>query len=350
MKLKLNLSPASLLAAAVVLPALLLIGCSKPDSDKAATTPDKGTADSDKAAAEPKAGVTLDAETRERLGLKIESPAPARWVPETKVYGQVLDTAPLMDQLVDLKRAEIALDAAQREWDRAKQLKAGDNISDHAYRDAETACTQARAEAEAVRLKIQTAWGRKIAELTGPLDVPAGTERTADRFLDSLRGETALVRVDLPPGARLENAGQTARILSLAGGAAPVAADGFDLLPAMDPQTQQQGVLFSAAQPPANRLIPGEAVTVFLKAPGEPVSGVLVPPGAVLRYEGAAWVYVQTGANQFARTAITLDRLMAGGWFVADDLSVSNHIVIAGAQATLSAELSSGQFTTGERD
>jgi hypothetical protein len=70
----------------------------------------------------------------------------------------------------------------------------------------------------------------------------------------------------------------------------------------------------------------------------------------VLRYEGAAWVYVQSGTNQFARTAITLDRLMAGGWFVADDLSVSNHIVVAGAQATLSAELSSGQFTTGERD
>lgn len=118
----------------------------------------------------------------------------------------------------------------------------------------------------------------------------------------------------------------------------------------MDPQTQQQGILFSAGQSAVSRLTPGEAVTVFIKMPGETVSGVVVPASAVLRHEGASWVYVQTGTNQFARTEISPDRQTDGGWFVSENLSATNRIVISGAQSVLSAELSAGGFTTGERD
>jgi multidrug efflux pump subunit AcrA (membrane-fusion protein) len=331
----------------VALSVLTLAGCSKSGGD----SDDKPAAGApEKAGVESQAGVKLDAETQERLGLKIETPAPAQWQPEMKVYGQVLDPSPLMDLAMELDRAEIALDSSQREFERAKQLQAGNNISGRAYQDAETARSQNLAAAQAVQFKIQTSWGRKIADMIGPIEVPPGSERKPAKFLEGLHDATALLRVDLPPGVRLENQGQTARLVSLAETATPVTAVCFDLLPALDPQTQQQGVLFTAEQPPGSRLTPGEAVTAFIKIPGEPVSGVVVPASAILRHEGAGWVYVQTATNQFERAEVPLDRLTDGGWFVSENVSATNRIVVAGPQAVLSAELSSGGFNTGQRD
>ncbi|MDR3377707.1 MAG: hypothetical protein P4M10_03405, partial [Verrucomicrobiae bacterium] len=81
-----------------------------------------------------------------------------------------------------------------------------------------------------------------------------------------------------------------------------------------------------------------------------PVRGVVVPAGAVLRHQGLGWVYVQTDTNQFRHVEIPLDRLAAGGWFTAENLSATNHIVVTGAQTVLSAELSGSGFNTGQRD
>jgi len=333
-------------ALALAVSITLLAGCSKSggDGDKpAAAAPEK-------AAGESRPGVTLDAETQARIGLQTETPAPAQWQPEMKVYGQVLDAAPLTDLVMELNRAELALDSSRVELERSRQLKAGDNISERAYQDAETTWAQNRAAAEAVRFKIQTAWGRKIADLLGPVEVASGTPRKNDPFFEKLRDATVLIRADLPPGERLENQAQTARVVSLAEGVAPVSAACFDLLPALDAQTQQQGVLFTARQPAGGRLIPGEAVTVFIRLPGDPVSGVVVPAGAVLRHQGLGWVYVQTDTNQFRHVEIPLDRLAAGGWFTAENLTATDRIVVTGAQTVLSAELSGSGFNTGQRD
>jgi len=329
---------------------LALAGCSKADGDKG-DKGDKPAADAPgKTEAKAKPGVTLEAEIQEHLGLKVATPEPAQWQPEMKMYGQVLDPAPLLDLAMELNRAEIVLDSSRRELERAKQLQAGNNISGRAYQDAETAHAQNLAAAEAVRFKIQTGWGRKIAELLGPIEATSGGERKPDKFLEALRNNTVLIRVDLPAGGRMENQSQTARIVSLAENTAPVTAVCFDLLPTLDAQTQQQGVLFTADQPAGSRLTPGEAVTAFLKTPGEPVSGVTVPAGAILRHQGVGWVYVQTDPNQFERVEVPLDRATDAGWFVADHLSATNRIVVVGAQSVLSAELSGGGFSTGQRD
>jgi hypothetical protein len=100
----------------------------------------------------------------------------------------------------------------------------------------------------------------------------------------------------------------------------------------------------------ASQLTPGEAVTAYLKIAGTPVSGVIVPASAVLRYQGADWVYVQTTTNRFTREFITLDQPVQGGWLVSAGLAATDHLVITGAQSVLSAELSSGGFSTGQRD
>jgi hypothetical protein len=292
----------------------------------------------------------MDAETQARIGLKIETPAAMQWEPEMKAYGRVVDPAPLLDVLMELGRAEMTFDSSHQELERAKQLKQDNNISERSFQEAEAAYKQNLAAVGAINLKIQNSWGRKLTEMMGPMVVPPGTERKWDDFLKNYPDAAVLIRIDLPAGERLKNWSQTARIVSLAEKVSSVFANYFDAFPAVDPQTQQQGVLFAAVKSSTDQLTPGEAVTAFIKTSGEPVSGVVIPASAVLRHEGKGWVYMQTETNQFVRTEIPLDRLTDNGWFVSENISPTNHVVTGGAQTVLSAELSSGGFNTGARD
>ena len=320
-----------------------LAGCSKPAADKPADAPDKTEAT-------PKAGVTVDAATQDRIGLKTAAPTAMQWQPEIKAYGRVVDPAPLLDSLMELARAEMTFDTSHQELERAKQLKKDNNISERAFQDAEATYKQNLAAVGALNLKLQNSWGRRIPEMMGPEVVPPGTERKWDAFLKNYPDSAMLIRVDLPVGERLDPWTQTARIISLAENIAPVTATYFDKLPAMDAQTQQQEMLFAADKSAANKLTPGEAVTAIVKTSGDSVSGVVVPTSAVLRHEGRGWVYVQAGTNQFVRVEISLDHPTDQGWFVSENVSTTNRVVITGAQTILSAELSGGGFNTGARD
>jgi membrane fusion protein, multidrug efflux system len=296
--------------------------------------------------------VTLDAETQKRIGLEITNLTAVEWQPEVKGYGRVIDPTPLIDLLNDLGRAEITFDSSHQELERAKQLKRDSNISERAFQDAEATYEQNLRAVEAIYLKIESAWGRKIAGMTGSIVVPPGTNRKPDKFLEGLPDESVLIRVDLPAGERLESALQPVRVVSLAEKTAPVTAVCFDKLPAMDPQTQRQGFLIVADQLPTNRLTLGEAVTAFIKVPDKPInpiSGAIVPASAVVRHEGRGWIYLQTAATEFTRRELPMDRAADGGFF-SDKLSAKNRVVVVGVQAILSTELSNGGFNTGERD
>ena len=70
---------------------------------------------------------------------------------------------------------------------------------------------------------------------------------------------------------------------------------------------------------------------------GKPQTGVLVPVTAVIRFAGKTWVYVQTEADRFERTALPADRAMAEGFFT-DTLDADTSVVTSGAQLLLSEE------------
>lgn len=294
--------------------------------------------------------LTLDEATQQRLGLGITNPAATEWQPEIKAYGRVLDVTPLMDLLVEFRKAQIAFDNSHQELERAKQLKKDDNLSERAFQDTEAAYTLNLAAMGAVAIKIQTGWGKKISEMLGPPVVAPGTERKPDKFLQSLPDSVILIRADLPAGERLQTWSQAARVVSLTKNAGPLPAVVFDELPVIDPQTQQQGILLAAEQSRTNRLMQGEAVTAYIKIPvAEPVTGVVVPAAAVLRHDGKGWIYVQTGPTDFMRRELPLDRALDGGFFCSG-LTATNRVVVTGAQTMLSAELSGGNFNSGSRD
>jgi len=107
----------------------------------------------------------------------------------------------------------------------------------------------------------------------------------------------------------------------------------------VDPQMQGRGFIFLAKNT-GLPLLSGEAVTGFLKVPGEPLDGVNIPRDAVVRTEGSGWVYVlNEGGEAFTRVPVPLDRPTETGWFVTKVVTATNNVVVIGAQTLLSEEL-----------
>jgi len=76
-----------------------------------------------------------------------------------------------------------------------------------------------------------------------------------------------------------------------------------------------------------------------LPSSGEAEKGWLIPRSAVIRYEGAAWIYEQTGDEIFERLLVTLEQPLVDGWLATGEVSGTNRLVIAGAQTLLSEQL-----------
>ena len=86
-------------------------------------------------------------------------------------------------------------------------------------------------------------------------------------------------------------------------------------------------------------LTAGEAVVGYLKIPGEPQAGVIIPRDAVVRTEGTGWVYVlNVAGDAFTRVQVALDHPMEAGWFVTKGVGAGEYVVVGGAQQLLSFE------------
>ncbi|HZV36169.1 MAG TPA: hypothetical protein VFB72_16450, partial [Verrucomicrobiae bacterium] len=148
--------------------------------------------------------------------------------------------------------------------------------------------------------------------------------------------DNVLIRLDLSAGQQLPAQPSGARIIGLSGTSAN--ADVLGVALAVDPQTQGQGMVLQIKGNDLHFLV-NEAVTGYLKLPGEPLSGVIVPRSAVVRAAGAEWVYQQTADDQFTRKEIQLDHPVENGWFVKENFAAGDKVVVAGAQTLLSEEL-----------
>ncbi len=273
--------------------------------------------------------VTLDAEAQKRLSLRMAAPTAVTVAPEARAYGRVLDPAPLIAQVLDLAAARAALEASSREWRRLKSLAETQNASARAVEAAEAALTRDRISCEGAQLKLVSAWGRSVAEHP---DLPSAAKALAN-------AETALVRLDLPAGERID-APQGARLSTLAAPEDFIEAEYIGPAVDVDAQAQGAGFLF-LVKSVEGRLRPGQALIGRIELAGQPVQGVLVPPAAIVRALGSTWVYVQSGPTTFARRKAPLERPITGGWLVTLGLTAGDRLVVSGAQMLLSEELKS---------
>jgi hypothetical protein len=271
--------------------------------------------------------ITLNDETQGNMGIQVTNPARMQLSPEVKGYGRVLDPAPLATLATDLASAEAGRVASSNELARLKTLEGQGNASARALQAAEAAALRDALAVQAARDRLALSWGKAVA---GRQDAPG--------FIQSLTSlETVLARIDLPMGQDLKlPAG--ARIVGSSGQAAE--AECLGPAPTVDPQMQGRGFLVRVKSN-ASRLLPGEAVVGYLKVPGEPLEGVVIPREAVVRSEGAGWVYVldKPGGKSFIRTQVALDHPTEAGWLVTQGVTAKDRVVVNGAQELLSTEL-----------
>jgi len=271
--------------------------------------------------------VTLDAATQKVMGLEITAVQGAQLSPEVKAYGRVLDVSSLASLVAELSTAQAASDASQAELKRSKTLAAQNNASERALQTAEATAARDQAMVESVRLRLVSNWGAAVAERKDLLPFV--------RSLGTLA--SLLVELDVPADQQLTNSPTSALMFTLLDGAKPVPAQYLGPMPMVDSQMQGRGFLFLISPNPLH-LAPGAAVSAVLSLPGEPVSGVLVPREAIVRFNGSAWVYLQTSPTTFQRTEISLDHPLENGWFVRTELKHQDNVVTVGAQQLLSEE------------
>jgi hypothetical protein len=271
--------------------------------------------------------ITLSSKTQKDLGILLKSPTTFQMSPELKGYGRVLDPAPLVALITELASAQASYSASSSEVARLKTLEGQGNASARALQTAEAAASRDGVTIQSARERLILSWGKAVADRT---DLSA--------FIHDLSSlETALVRIDLPVGETLKEPPAGARIANLSTAFADAAL--LEKAPSVDPQMQGQGFLF-LLRPNSLRLTSGEAVVGYLKIPGEPLAGVIIPREAVVRTEGAGWVYVMNeGGEGFTRIEIPLDHPTEAGWFVTKGATATDHVVATGAQQLLAIEL-----------
>ena len=279
--------------------------------------------------------ISLDAETQTRLGLKTEMPAPARWQPGIHAVGRSADPLIFTAAAADYESARTAAVVSQAELERTKKLAEENNVSPRALEAAQAAAARDALAMKSARAKFTSDWGVQLAAQTNLTEF--GQRLQTD--------DIALVKLTPPAGTFPQPLPTAATIFLLGNETNSIETQFADDL-GIDPATQTQTWWGSVGQ----KLPPSVVVEAQLKNTGTAADGVMVPSGAVLRYEGKGWVYVQTGTNDFTRVEIPLDRPLNGGWFDSGNLSKTNRIVITGAQTVLSAELSGGNFNSGSRD
>ncbi len=271
----------------------------------------------------------LDKEAQEHAGLKIAALEAAELKPELKTFGRVIDASALATALNDIALARGQVEASTKEAQRLKTLfSQNQNASARAVEAAEATLKRDQLTLQAAELRLVTSWGPAIA-----------ARANIDGFVHSLlTQEAALVRVDVPASDKLEGAPTAARLALLSAPETPMDAEFIGPALTADPQTLGRGFLFlvKAKSLPANA-----AVIAWLSLPGETGKGVIVPRDAIVRHEGEAFIYIQTGGETFVRKELELDHPLEKGWFT-EDLKPRAKIVVTGAQQLLSEELKGG--------
>jgi hypothetical protein len=268
----------------------------------------------------------MEDEIQGNIGILVSKPTAATLTPEVKGYGKVLDASTFSGLMNELANAKAASLASSNELARLKTLIGQGNASERTLQTAEAAALKDQLAIQSAMDRFTQTWGTKLAAMSDLSSLSA--------TLNSQK--SALLRVDLPVGERLEDEPKHARIFTLADKEGE--AEYVGMTTTADPSTLTRGYLF-LVKTNSLGLVSGEPVVALLQTKGEPLTGVLIAGESVVRAEGMAWVYVlNTGGESFTRVSIPLDHPMGDGWFVTKEISTRDNVVIDGAQTLLSEE------------
>jgi hypothetical protein len=286
--------------------------------------------------------ITLDAQTQAQEQIKVTA------LTRRSIRAELRGTAVLLTptELAILRNNYVAARAkveqggaeaavSKSSYERIKSLfEQNQNMSLKATQDAEVTYRNSQAQLQAAeqdaKLQLNTVrqhWGTVIA------DWVAGSTPVLEPILEQ---REFLAQVTFPPG---EIAKPPVGISLATPGKQLVQARLVSAYPQVSPQIQ--GVSFLYLVPYKSELAVGMNLIALVPI-GEPLSGVVVPQGSVVWWQGKAWVYEQTAANVFTRREVLTDNPVGDGYFVPGAVfAPESKIVTVGAQALLSEEFRS---------
>lgn len=272
-------------------------------------------------------------------GIGIESSRTITYQDRVPAFGTVISPQALAEQqrayqaaAADMAHTDVAVKAARLEIQRLQPLHRDDRIvSDKALESA-----QGTLETEEANLKLAISQLRvqqaTIEQQWGPV-LGRWLVEGAPQLDRLLAGQDRLVQIAAPAGRQL--ADPTIAQLEPAPGA-PVDATIISGVPQADPKFQSQS--FLAVAPADPRLRPGMQVPVMIFI-GSPVTGILVPDAAIVRWQGRPSIYVAVADGEFARRSVSTEIMTPEGWLVRSGLPAGAPVVVTGAQLLLSEEI-----------
>ena len=246
---------------------------------------------------------------------------------QVDAFAKVLDPGPLAQLNSDLLTAVAAAKASSAEAARSLALHAaGGSV---AAKDAEAAQAQARSDrlkVELLRQRVGLEWGPGIARLS---------DAQRERLVDGLSaGRLALVHVDTP-----SNAGQAgAHQVKIDVGTDSVSGVVLGPARAAEPRLQSSGLIVEVSGPSAILLSVGLTQSAHIES-GSPQSGVILPRGALVRYQGATWAYVVVGPGRFERRLAPDGQAVDDGLFVASGFRPGEAVASTGVSGLFAADL-----------
>ena len=261
---------------------------------------------------------------RAQAGITVKPLQAASVASPQRGFARSVDVAALAAIDADYEAARVAASASRAEWRRLQALYTADQSA--SLRSVEAARAQALGDglrADAALRRVGLEFGAGLTRLGA-----GGVQRLV---ADVASGRAALLRIDIAgavliAGQRVDvGDGDETTSVTVLGPAATA-----------DPRLQTPGVLAIVRGAAAQRLPVGRIVPASV-AGGTVKNGVLIPRSAIVRWQGARWVYRQT-ASGFERVALQDGERVEAGWLVTQGLSVGDRVAVTGAGSLLAAE------------
>jgi len=292
---------------------------------------------------EGRAIVRVDAQSQAASGIRTQALDGARYEASVRVFGSVVDIAPLLDlrgqylvAVGEQRALRASVSAARLDYQRARSLYEDDrNISEQALRDAESRFQVAQARFASAQSREAVLRDSLFADW-GPVVSAWATEAKSASLEPLLSRRSMLVQLVFP--YELPRTAAREKLIL-----APVTA-----------RSEAVQARFVSEAPRSSLAVPGNTYFYIVKGAdlrvgarvigrvatdNASIDGVIVPNEAVVWYAGKSWVYRKQNADTFARYEVSTERQLGDGWFEADGLHSGDQVVVSGAQLLLSEEL-----------
>jgi multidrug efflux system membrane fusion protein len=282
--------------------------------------------------------VAVSAAVQRQSGIKTEPLVAASHRSEVTAFATIIDLQPLIDlrsrrsaAQADASATAAAVGASRAESERSRVLYADDrNVSLKVYQAAQAAYQADKAKADAAALNVRNI-ATAAEQQFGKTMARYALDQQSAEFERLLARRDVLARVTLPPGTA-QRAPDAIQVQPNAG----ARLSAYLVSPSAQNDPGIAGKSFIYRVPAA--IAAGTPVVAFLPDSEQATPGVQVPSTAVIWYAGQPWVYVQSGAERFARRPLQQAVETDGGFFVPKGLNAGDSVVTSGAQLLLSQE------------